>query len=84
MAKKTLAVVIAEVLQKHGAPMTAAEVYETIASARLFEFNSKDPLGIVRNALSRHSEQNQHTCASKNKCFSQQPDGRYRVLRKEK
>ncbi len=81
MAKKTLAIVITEVLQAHPQPMTAAEVYEKIASARLFEFNSKDPLGIVRNALSRHSEQNQHTCASKNKCFDQLPDGRFRLLR---
>ena len=77
MAKKTLAVVIAEVLQAHPAPMSAADVHEKIASASLFEFKSKDPVGIVRNALSRHCEQNQHSCSSKNKFFTKLPNGRY-------
>jgi hypothetical protein len=77
MAKKTLAVVIAEVLQAHPAQMSAAEVYEKIAGARLFEFKSNDPLGIVRNALSRHCEQNQHACSSRNKLFTKLPNGRY-------
>ena len=81
MAKKTLAVVITEVLQAHGQPMTASEVYEKITGAGLFEFNSKDPLGIVRNALSRHCELNRHSCASKSKHFDQLPDGRFRLLR---
>ena len=81
MAKKTLAVVITEVLSANGKPMTTAEVYEKIVSGQHFEFQSNDPLGIVRNALSRHRIENQHSCASKNKCFSQLPDGRYRVLK---
>lgn len=78
MAKKTLAVVITEVLRAHEQPMTASAVYEKIAGAGLFECNSKDPLGIVRNARSRHCEQNQHSCASKNKYFDPLPDGRFR------
>jgi hypothetical protein len=53
MAKKTLATVIVEVLTAHGIPMTAAEVYAAISKGNLFEFNSKDPVGIVRSALSR-------------------------------
>ena len=77
MAKKTLASVITEILQAKGLPMSAAEVYAAITGSNLFEFNSKDPLGIVRNALSRHSIENQHSCASKKKCFSQLPDGRH-------
>jgi hypothetical protein len=81
MARKTLATVIVEVLTAHGAPMTAAEVYTSIINGSLFVFNSKDPVGIVRSALSRHSVENQHSCASKNKYFNQSSDGRYRVLR---
>jgi hypothetical protein len=77
MAKKTLAVVIAEVLKAHPVQMSAAEVYEKIAGARLFEFKSKDPVGIVRNALSRHCEQNQHSCSSTNKLFTKLPNGWY-------
>ena len=77
MTKKTLATVIVEVLTAHGAPMTPAEVYAAIIKGNLFAFNSKDPVGIVRSALSRHSVENQHSCASKNKHFSQLPDGRF-------
>lgn len=81
MAKKTLATVIVEVLTAHGAPMTAAEVHSAITKGNLFEFNSKDPVGIVRSALSRHSVENQHSCASKSKHFSQLPDGKYRPIK---
>ena len=81
MAKKTLATVIAEVLTTHGSPMTAAEVHSAITNGNLFEFNSKDPIGIVRNALSRHSVENQHSCASKAKHFSQLSDGQYEKLK---
>ena len=81
MAKKTMATVIVEVLTAHGSPMTAAEVHSAITKDNLFAFNSKDPVGIVRSALSRHSVENQHSCASKNKHFSQLPDGRYDKLK---
>jgi hypothetical protein len=81
MAKKTLATVIVEVLTAHGSPMTAAEVYAAIIKGNLFAFNSKDPVGIVRSALSRHSVENQHSCASKNKHFSQLPDGNYQPIK---
>ena len=81
MAKKTLATVIVEVLTAHGAPMTAAEVHSAITKGNLFEFNSKDPVGIVRSALSRHSVENQHSCASKAKHFNQLPDGKYRPIK---
>lgn len=77
MAKKTLANVIVEVLTAHGSPMTAAEVHSAITGGNLFEFNSKDPIGIVRSALSRHCVENQHSCASKAKHFNKLPDGRF-------
>ena len=81
MAKKTLATVIMDVLTANGSPMTAAEVHSAITKGNLFEFNSKDPVGIVRSALSRHSVENKHSCASKTKHFSQLPDGRFAKLK---
>lgn len=81
MAKKTLTTVIVEVLTEYGAPMTAAEVHSAITKDNLFAFNSKDPVGIVRSALSRHSVENQHSCASKSKHFNQLPDGKYRPIK---
>ena len=81
MAKKTLATVIVDVLTANGAPMTAAEVFASIIKGNLFAFNSRDPVGIVRSALSRHSIENQHSCASKTKHFSRLPDGKYRPIK---
>ena len=80
MAKKTVGSVIAEVLSSAGHPMTPQEVYDEIVTRGLYEFNSKSPVGIVRNAMSRHSVQNTHSCASKNKKFNLLPDGRYENL----
>jgi hypothetical protein len=81
MAKKTLATVISDVLAAHGSPMTAAEVYAAITAGNFFMFNSRDPVGIVRSALSRHSIENQHSCASKSKHFNQLPDGKYAAIK---
>lgn len=80
MGKKTVHSIIADVLRSTGRPMTAQEVYDEIAAKGLYEFKAKSPIDIVRNALSRHSMQNTHNCASKNKCFSQLDDGRYENL----
>ena len=80
MARKAVHSVITEVLSAAGRPMTAQEVYDEICIRSLYEFNAKSPIGIVRNALSRHSVQNQHTCASKHKRFSRLPDGRFECL----
>ncbi len=75
MTKKTLAMVILDVLKTRTEPMTANDVYQQIACRHLFEFQSRDPVGIVRNALSRHCLQNQHSCASQDKYFRQLATG---------
>ena len=80
MTRKTVHSVIAEVLISAGRPMTAQEVYDEISTKGLHEFKAKSPVGIVRNALSRHCVQNTHACASKHKCFNQLGDGRYESL----
>lgn len=80
MTRITVASVITEVLITAGRPMTAQEVYDEITAKNLYEFKAKSPIGIVRNALSRHSVQNTHACASKHKCFSQREDGRFENL----
>lgn len=65
---------------RKSAPMTVSDVYDSIIRGNLCAFNSKDPVGIVRNALSRHSVENQHSCSSKSKHFSQLPDGTYQPI----
>ncbi len=60
--------------------MTAQEVYEAIRQRELFEFKAKEPFSVVRNSLSRHSVENTHSCASKNKYFQRVDGTKYKVL----
>lgn len=50
----TVVEAISEILSKNNRPMTSKEIYESIIKENLYEFNSKNPLGIVRSAVRRH------------------------------
>lgn len=69
MERKTIANAIVRVLEADNRAMTANEIYEAIVAGKLYEFNAKEPLGIVRNQLNRHCVGNDHSCASKTKLF---------------
>jgi len=60
--------------------MTADAVFAEIQSKSLYEFDSKNPQGIVRNCLSRHSLENTLPNASKRKIFSKKSDGSFAVI----
>ncbi len=42
------------VLRTANAPRSAAEIHESIAKQKLFEFKAKDPVGMVRSAIRKH------------------------------
>jgi len=79
-SKPNLASIIFNVLKSAGKPMTADAVFAEIQSKSLYEFNSKNPQGIVRNCLSRHSIENTLPNASKKKIFSKQGDGSFDLI----
>lgn len=79
-SKPNLATVISEVLAKAAKPMTADAIFAEIQSSSLYEFNSKNPAGIVRSCLSRHSVENTSPAASKRKVFTQRGDGSYSLI----
>lgn len=79
-SKPNLATVISEVLRDAGKPMTADAIFSVLESKSLYEFNSKNPSGIVRSCLSRHSAENTSPNASKRKVFTQKSDGTYGLL----
>ena len=54
--KKPIHQVAAEVIQQHGRPMTAQEVYQTMVDEKLYEFKAKNPATVVRSQLRRHSK----------------------------
>jgi len=79
-SKPNLATVISDVLRDTGKPMTADAIFSVIESKSLYEFNSKNPTGIVRSCLSRHSAENTNPNASKRKVFTQKGGGAYGLL----
>ena len=44
-----------EVLRRHGKPLTVDEILESIVKDGLFEFKAKDPRGVLRKQLRRHT-----------------------------
>lgn len=79
-AKPNLASIISDVLKSAAKPMTADAVFAEIQSKSLYEFNSKNPQGIVRNCLSRHSVENTLPNASKKKLFTKKSDGTFALV----
>jgi hypothetical protein len=58
--------------------MTAVEIYNAIVAGRLYVFKAKDPLGIVRTQLRRHSKGG----AGSTEVIFEQIDGQgFRLLR---
>jgi hypothetical protein len=45
---------VVTVLGKAGRPLSTKEIHATIVETKLFTFNTKDELGIVRSAIRRH------------------------------
>ncbi|HRI66094.1 MAG TPA: hypothetical protein PK156_17725 [Polyangium sp.] len=61
------------VLRSANAPRSAAEIHESIAKQKLFEFKAKDPVGIVRSAIRKHLRTHAGT-----------PNARVRVVDKDR
>ena len=80
MPSTTIHAVISDVLRNARRPLTLVEIYDAIVDGQLYEFQSKDPFGIVRNQLKRHCIENQHSCAAKAKYFSQTADNRFTLV----
>jgi len=60
---------VESILRQADIPLLPQEVLAEIKAANCYKFKAKDPLGVVRNCLSRHSVENTHSCASPHKRF---------------
>jgi hypothetical protein len=56
MKERTIAEAVVEVLKAAKEPMTAAEITQVILDKGLYEFNTKDQVGMVRRAIVRRCE----------------------------
>lgn len=80
MSKRTIHEVVSEVLRSAGRPMSANEIFEEIKSRGLYQFNSKNPSGIVRSQLRRYCQGNNQPNASNVKYFRMNADGLFELL----
>ena len=79
MARKTIADAITAVLTQES-PLSAQEIYNRIAAGEHYEFQTKDPFGVIRSQLYKRTEGNDHSCAAKRKLVRKTPDGRFTLI----
>ncbi|MFM7886961.1 MAG: hypothetical protein ACKPCM_09775 [Pseudanabaena sp.] len=69
--KKTIAQAILEVMGETNRPMTSQEICQLILERNLYQFNTNDPLKMVRDALKRHAIESKVKKASPHRYFEQ-------------
>ena len=52
--RTTILDAVVAVLTTEKAPRSVAEIHKLIEEKKLFQFNAKDPVGIVRSAIRKH------------------------------
>ena len=78
--KITIIEAIRSVLLPHGCPLTVSEVYEAIIAAKLYVFNSDQPVHVVRSQIRRHCKGVDIPSASSLKHFELLSNGKYYLL----
>lgn len=77
MKERTIAEAAVEVLTAAKEPMTAAEITQLILDKGLYEFNTKDPVGMVRRAIARRCEGYERKDSMLDKIFEKRPSSKY-------
>lgn len=79
MKERTIAEAAVEVLKAAKEPMTAAEITQAILDKGLYEFNTKDQVGMVRRAIARRCEGYTRKDSLPQKDFSKTSDGKFHL-----
>jgi HB1, ASXL, restriction endonuclease HTH domain len=79
MQQKTVAQVAVEILTTAKTPLTLVEITQMILDQKLYEFNSKDPKGIVRGAIERRCDGLNRKDSINPKYFKKLSDGKYEL-----
>jgi hypothetical protein len=80
LPKRTIILAIKEVMQSHGKPMTAQQVYDAIVSRNLYSFKASQPVHVVRSQIRRHCLDIDFPSASDLKHFERRGEHKYYVL----
>jgi hypothetical protein len=79
MKERTIAEAVVEVLKAAKEPMTAAEITQVILDKGLYEFNTKDQVGMVRRAINRRCEGYERKDSVLPNQFEKLSNGNYRL-----
>ena len=77
MKQRTIAEAAMEVLKEAKEPMTAQEITQAILDKGLYEFNTKDQVGMVRRAIARRCEGYARKDSMPDKVFEKRPSSKY-------
>ena len=78
--KKAIHQVALDIIQEHGRPMTAQEVYQVMVDRNLYQFNAKNPATVVRSQLRRHSKNSSVKNKTGEGVFTMLSDGQFDVI----
>jgi hypothetical protein len=78
--KGTILEAIQATLKQFGSPMDVHDIHKSITEKNLYAFKAKDPVGVIRKALRRHSDNVETKDASRMKYFEVRPDGKYALV----
>lgn len=76
----TIAGAVVEVMRTKGRSLSPAEAYGAIVEANLYNFNSEEPVAIVRTQIRRRCEGLDFPSALSSKLFRATNDGRYTLI----
>jgi hypothetical protein len=79
MKERTIAEATIEVLKDAKEPMTAAEITQSILDKGLYQFNTKDQVGMVRRAIARRCEGYTRKDSISPSVFHKTGDAKYRM-----
>lgn len=76
----TIIEAVMQVMKIAGKPMTPAAVASEIQRIKLYPFKTKDPLGVVRTQMRRHTQGYDRPVASANPCLKKVGKDLYVIL----
>ena len=79
MKERTIAEAAIEVLKEAKESMTAAEITQAILDKGLYQFNTKDQVGMVRRAIARRCEGYSRKDSVSPKQFEKLQNGNFRL-----
>lgn len=79
MKERTIAEAAIEVLKEAKEPMTATEITQAILEKGLYQFNTKDQVGMVRRAIARRCEGYTRKDSVSPKLFKKAENGEFLV-----